>query len=245
VLNSCRHTKGAEFRHDDGNCRGCLKGTREGVLVEIEHWTEDFDMSPVHWLNGLAGTGESTITQTIAERLFADGRLGASFFCSRDFRDRRDLRYIFPTLAFRLVHEHPEFQSFLVPLLQSNPDIVHESLYNQMEMLIAGPLASSATSTVIVIDVLDECVDEDPQSAILSVIGRLAGGIPNVKFFITGRPEPRIQCGFRLGLLRPLTDVFLIHDVEPSVINTDIRLFLEHGLSELAERRGVERDDWP
>ena len=136
-------------------------------MVEIEHWTEDFDMSPVHWLNGLAGTGESTITQTIAERLFADGRLGASFFCSRDFRDRRDLRYIFPTLAFRLVHEHPEFQSFLVPLLQSNPDIVHESLYNQMEMLIAGPLASSTISTAIIIDALGECVDEGPQSAIL------------------------------------------------------------------------------
>jgi WD40 repeat protein len=245
VLNSCRRAKGAEFRHDDDDRRGCLKGTRECVLAEIEHWTESFDMSPVYWLNGLAGTGKSTIAQTIAERLFADGRLGASFFCSRDFRDRRDLRYIFPTLAFQLAHKYPEFRSFLIPLLQSNPDIAHESLYNQMEMLIAGPLASSATSTVIVIDALDECVDEDPQSAILSVIGRLAGGVPNVKFFITGRPEPRIQSGFRLGLLRPLTDVFVLHDVEPSVINTDIRLFLEHGLSELAKRRGVERDDWP
>jgi hypothetical protein len=88
-------------------------------------------------------------------------------------------------------------------------------------------------------------MDEDPQSAILSVMGRLVEGIPNVKFLITGRPEPRIQSGFRLGLLRPLTDVFVLHEVEPSIINTDIRLFLEHGLSELAKRRGVERDGWP
>ena len=29
---------------------------------------------PVYWLNGLAGTGKSTIAQTIAERMFADGR---------------------------------------------------------------------------------------------------------------------------------------------------------------------------
>jgi hypothetical protein len=36
-----------------------------------------------------------------------------------------------------------------------------------MEMLIAGPLASSTISTVIVIDALGECVDEGPQSAIL------------------------------------------------------------------------------
>jgi hypothetical protein len=202
-------------------------------------------MSPVYWLNGLAGTGKSTIAQTIAERIFSDGRLGASFFCSRDFKDRRDLRYIFPTLAFQLAHKYPEFRSILVPLLQSNPDIAHESLYNQMEMLIVGPLASSDISTVIVIDALDECVDEDPQSAILSVMGRLVEGVPNAKFLITGRPEPRIQSGFRLELLRPLTDVFVLHDVEPSVINMDIRLFLEHGLSELARRRGIEQDSWP
>jgi hypothetical protein len=214
-------------------------------LDAIESWSTDSNMSPVYWLNGLAGTGKSTIAQTIAERIFSDGRLGASFFCSRDFKDRRDLRYIFPTLAFQLAHKYPEFRSILVPLLQSNPDIAHESLYNQMEMLIVGPLASSDISTVIVIDALDECVDEDPQSAILSVMGRLVEGVPNAKFLITGRPEPRIQSGFRLELLRPLTDVFVLHDVEPSVINMDIRLFLEHGLSELARRRGIEQDSWP
>ena len=243
MLNSCRRAKGAEFRH--GDRQGCLKGTRKAALEDIESWSKDSSMSPVDWLNGLAGTGKSTIAQTISERIFADGRLGASFFCSRDFKDRRNLHYIFPTLAFQLAHKHPEFRSILVPLLRSNPDIGHESLFNQMKMLIAEPLSSSDISTVVVIDALDECVDEEPQSAILSVMGRLVEGIPNVKFFITGRPEPRIQSGFRLELLRPMTDVFVLHEVEPSVINTDIRLFLERGLSELAKRRGVERDGWP
>ena len=187
-------------------------------------------MSPVYWLNGLAGTGKSTIAQTIAERIFADGRLGASFFCSRDFEDRRSLRYIFPTLAFQLAHKYPEFRSTLIPLLRSNPDIGYESLFNQMRMLIVEPFSPLCISTVVVIDALDECVDEEPQSAILSVMGRLVEGIPNVKFLITGRPEPRIQSGFRLSLLRPLTDVFVLHEVEPSVINMDIRLFLKHGV---------------
>ena len=202
-------------------------------------------MSPVYWLNGLAGTGKSTIAQTIAERIFAHGNLGASFFCSRDFEDRRDLRYIFPTLSFQLAHKYPEFRSILIPLLQSNTDIVHESLYNQMEMLIAEPLSSLDISTVIIIDALDECVDEDPQSAILSIMGRLVEEIPNVKFLITGRPEPRIRSGFRLGLLRPLTDIFVLHEVEPSVVNADIRLFLEHGLRELANRSGIDQGSWP
>ena len=243
MLNSCRRAAGAHFGF--GDRKGCLKGTREDVLDEIESWSKDPNMSPVYWLNGLAGTGKSTIAHTIAERVFADGRLGASFFCSRDFKDRRNLRYIFPTLSFQLAQRYPKFRSILVPLLQSNPDVVHDSLYNQMEGLIVEPFGSSNISTVIIIDALDECADDEPQSAILSVMGRLVEGVPSVKFLITGRPEPRIQSGFRLGLLRPLTDVFVLHGVDPSIVNADIRLFLEHGLSELAKRRGIERDGWP
>lgn len=243
MLNSCIRAKGVEFRH--GSRSGCLKGTRESVLDEIESWSKDPNASPVYWLNGVAGTGKSTIAQTIAERIFADGRLGASFFCSRDFADRRNLHYILPSIAFQLAHKYPKFRSILVPILQSNPDIVHEKLYSQMESLVVRPLSSSDISTVIIIDALDECVDEDSQSAILSVMGRLVEDVPNAKFLITGRPEPRIQSGFRLGLLRPLTDIFVLHEVDPSIVDTDIRLYLEQGLQELAKRHDIEQESWP
>jgi len=241
VLNNCRRARGAAYQH--GNRRGCLRGTREVVLNEIESWTKDCDKSPVFWLNGLAGTGKSTIAQTIAERAFADGLLGASFFCSRDFEDRSDLHFIFPTLAFQLAHKFPGFRAHLVSLLRSNPDIVDESLYNQMERLVVEPLRSAEVSTVIVVDALDECKDDEPSSAILSVLGRLVGQIPRVKFFITGRPEPRIKTGFRLPLLEDATKVFVLHDVHPELINNDILLFLKHELSDLACRRQLE--GWP
>jgi len=242
VLNNFRCAQGAEYRH--GGRKGCLKGTRGAVLNEIELWTRDFDKSPVYWLNGLAGTGKSTIAQTIAERMFADGRLGASFFCSRDFEDRSDLHLIFPSLAVQLARRYPEFRSIFVPLVQPDPQIAHESLYNQMDKLIVGPLKESAISTVIVIDALDECKDEEPASAILSVLGRLVSEVPNVKFFLTGRPEPRIREGFRLPLLVEATDVFVLHDVEPNLVNNDIRLFLKQNFLELARRRrGL--DGWP
>ena len=213
------------------------------MLDEIERWTEDFDKSPVFWLNGLAGTGKTTIAQTIAERTFAQGRLGASYFCSRDFEDRSDLRFIFPTLAFQLAYKYPDFRSHFVSLLQTNPDVVYESLYNQMQKLIAEPLRAAGISTVILIDALDECKDDEPSSAILSVLARFVMQIPDVKFFITGRPEPRIRTGFRLPLLVDSTDVFVLHDVHPTLVNNDIRLFLKHELSELAQRRQLGR--WP
>jgi len=241
VLNNCRRAHGAGYQH--GNRRGCLRGTRETVLSEIELWISDYNSSPVFWLNGLVGTGKSTIAQTISERSFADGLLGASFFCSRDFKDRSNLHFVFPTLAFQLAHSYPTFRSILIPLLQSNPDIEHESLYNQMEKLIVGPLRLAGISTVIVIDALDECKDEESSSVILSVLGRFVNQIPRVKFFITGRPEARIKTGFRLPLLVDSTNIFVLHDVHPSLINNDIWLFLKHELSELAQQRQI--DGWP
>ena len=241
VLNGCRRAHYAVHQH--GNRRGCLRGTREAVLNEIELWAKDFKKSPVFWLNGLAGTGKSTIAQTIAERLFADGLLGASFFCSRDFEDRSDLRFIFPTLAFQLAHKYPDFRSHLVFLLQSNPDVVGELLYGQMERLIVEPLQSTDISTVILIDALDECKDDEPTSAILSVLGRFVEQIPKVKFLITGRPEPRIKTGFRLPLLADATNIFVLHDVHPSLVYNDIWLFLKHELSELARRHLLH--GWP
>ena len=242
MLNGCRRAQGAEYRH--GNRSGCLKGTRECVLDEIERWTEDFDKSPVFWLNGLAGTGKSTIAQTIAERVFADGRLGASFFCSRGLEDRSNLQFIFPTLAFQLAQKYPTFRSSLIELLRINPDVVHESLHDQMQRFLVEPLRSADISTVIVIDALDECKDEEPESAILLVLGKSVSAIPRVKFFITSRPEKHIMTGFRGPLLKKSTDVFVLHEVEPQIVDGDIRRFLTHELSVLKCRHGGS-EGWP
>ena len=107
VLNGCHRAQGAGYQH--GDHKGCLQGMRESVLSKIESWIKDFDKSPAFWLNGLAGTGKSTITQTVSEWAFVDGLLGASFFCSHDFKDRSNLRFIFPTLAFQLAQKYPKF----------------------------------------------------------------------------------------------------------------------------------------
>jgi hypothetical protein len=113
------------------------------VLNEIERWTEDFDKVSHLLAQRTRWDGKTTIAQTIAERLFADGRLGASFFCSRGVEDRSNLQLIFPTLAFQLAQQYPEFRSSLIPLLQSNPDIIHESLQDQMQKFLVEPLQSA------------------------------------------------------------------------------------------------------
>ena len=116
-----------------------------------------------------------------------------------------------------------------------------------MEMLIVGPLEATSVSTLIVIDALDECKDEEPASAILSVLSCYVDQIPHVKFFITGRPEPRIRSGFRLQSLRPITEVFKLHDVERSSVDHDIKLYFRRQFMDIVKSRSDcdFTEDWP
>jgi len=239
------HTPDAGYRC--GNRQGCLRGTRKDVLWEIERWLTGEHDQRVFWLNGLAGTGKSTIAQTFAETAFTDGKLGASFFCSRDFANRSNLQMIFPTLAFQLGYRYPLFREELLQVLKAIPDVGQESLCSQMEKLIVGPLKATRIPTLIIIDALDECKDEEPASAILSMLSRYMDQIPDVKFFVTGRPEPRIRSGFRLQSLQPITEVFRLHDVERSSVDGDIRLFFRTRLTDIAKTRSDcdFTEDWP
>ena len=189
-------------------------------------WARDPQDKHVFWLNGLAGTGKSTIAQTFSEMVANAGSLGASFFCSRDYIDRNELKNIFPTLAYQLACRYPAFRSHIIQVIKQDPSVAQNSLISQLKDLIVDPLSSTNVSCVIVVDALDECVDDQPASAILSVLGRHIKHLLFTKFFITGRPEPRIRTGFRLPLLEPLTQIFLLHEVKLSDVDGDIRLYL-------------------
>jgi len=184
--------------HSSGNHRTCLKGTREAVLLELEAWGIDLTDKSVFWLKGVAGCGKSTIAQTLAEIFAANGHLGASFFCSRDYPDRRNLHLIFPTLAYQLAYRYMDFKTNLVQIFLSDPDVVNDSLAVQFEKLIVRPLQQTQLNVTIVVDALDECEDKEPVSEFLSALAKHVDNMPTVRFFITGRPEDHIRSGFKL-----------------------------------------------
>jgi len=216
------------------------------LLQQLEDWLENEQGQRVFWLNGLAGTGKSTIAQTFAEITFAEGKLGASFFCSRDFEDRSNIQVIFPTLAYQLACQYPPFREKLLQVLKKF-GTKHRSLCSQLEALIVGPFQALQTPTLIIIDALDECRDDEPASALLSVLSCYIHKIPLVKFFITGRPEPRIRSGFRLELLQPHTEVLRLHEIKPDVVDSDIKLFLKTQLTNIIKNRSGCNfmEDWP
>src|SRR4051812_29617573 len=65
----------------------CLHDTRVDLLQQIHNWLDGSDKQFIFWLNGLAGTGKSTITRTIARQGFEKYQLEASFFFSKGIGD--------------------------------------------------------------------------------------------------------------------------------------------------------------
>ena len=245
ILNSMQHTPDAE--HRSGDRQGCMSGTRTNVLLQIENWLTDKQSKQVFWLNGLAGTGKSTIAQTFAETSFLDGKLGASFFCSRGSEDRSNLKAIFPTLAHQLAYRYLAFRQELLKVIEHNPNTPQNNLDIQMQELIIHPLRAARIHTLIIIDALDECQDDKPASALLFVLSKHIGKIPNVKFFLTGHPERQIHTGFRSKSLQPITEEFELHNVERSSVDKDIRLFFATQLADITKTRSDcnLQEGWP
>jgi len=229
-----------------------MKGTRRGVLQHLDGWLHDEQGERLLCLAGSMGTGKSAVAQTFAEICFADGVLGASFFCSRKFQGGGDIQFIFPTLAFQLAHRYPRFREELVKVLRECPNVGRELLDLQVEKLIVGPFEATQIQTLIIIDGLDEC-DGQGQNYITfmrSLINHM-GGIPNVKFLITARSAQVINL---VRLVRtpfphdppahPTARNFTLGGFE---LDDDIKLFLRTLLRDHAEaggRRNLPKG-WP
>ena len=120
-------------------------------------------------------------------------------------------------------------------MFRSNPDVFYESRDLQMRHFIEFmEIGARGRKVVIVIDGLDVCVRERYEvSNFLSALGKVESGIRDcdLKIFIASRPLGlRSRQGFlRLqnkGVATPTSSA--LHEVEPE----DMRLFLNHGLSE-------------
>jgi predicted alpha/beta-fold hydrolase len=56
----------------------CLPDTRVDLLQEIYNWADGENSPSIFWLNGLAGTGKSTIARTLVKKYFDSGGIAAT-----------------------------------------------------------------------------------------------------------------------------------------------------------------------
>ncbi|CAE6381049.1 unnamed protein product, partial [Rhizoctonia solani] len=232
------------------NRRACTKETRVQILLDLEKWSLDPSQPNIFWMNGMAGTGKTTIAYTFAESLKTRGALGGSFFCTRTSDECRDVGRIVPTIAHQLSQYSPSFRSALLQVLEQEPKIRSQSIDSQCERLIKEPLQNTKNQMtkglVVVIDALDECSNTNGVGTILSALFRVAPNLP-IRFFITSRPEPDIRLRVD-AQSQQSRSICILHDMEKSLVQADIHLYLreelansvsEHDLNQLAKLSGT------
>ena len=219
----------------------CLPGTRHDLLHQIIGWVETSDKC-IFWLNGMAGTGKSTISRTVAESLKDKGLLGASFFFKKGEADRGNARRFISTIARQLMASHPHLASGMLGAIRNDADLSTKALHQQFDKLLLQPLSEGEqyeTTSVVVIDALDECEDGDIE-VLLGLLPQLQKSKSiRLRIFLTSRPELSIRDSFEQNGDHP--DIVL---QEVPGIEHDIRFFLRHRLSDIKKKRKVP-GDWP
>ncbi|KAG8916238.1 hypothetical protein FRC02_004100, partial [Tulasnella sp. 418] len=241
----------ADARHDSSSrivITRCFEGTRSDLLEQIFKWADDTDAKPIYWLCGLAGTGKSTIAQTVAERFDRQGMLGASFFFSRDVAERSNPLLVFTTLSYSLALYDESFRSRISASIRKNPQACKAMLQTQMEKLIAKPLhdvEDGPSTVVIVIDALDECSNEP---LVQEMMVLLASTIPKLPFrtrvFITSRPDVHIRSRFHDPAMKSVSEKSILHDIDITIVQHDIGLYLSDQLRKIGEEMLGDKN-WP
>ncbi|KAJ7806322.1 hypothetical protein B0H14DRAFT_2301182, partial [Mycena olivaceomarginata] len=142
----------------------CIDGTRVAIINNIVlHLTSHSDPSQhIVMLSGSAGSGKSTIAKSVASVLAEHKHvLAASFFFSRDYAERKEIRFLPTTITRQLAYHDADFEALLgdvldhdrTGILSADPQLQFQKLV--VELLVKLP--PCGTPWVICLDALDEC----------------------------------------------------------------------------------------
>lgn len=221
----------------------CLQDTRVDLLRQIDEWSTQPTSRSMFWLRGMAGTGKSTISRTVARTVYQRGQLGASFFFQRGAKggDRANGKKFFTTLCAQLAEKIPGMQIGVSEALNSEHDVTGKNLDLQFKQLIMRPLeksdigAEQHTRWIVVVDALDECDSEHDTRAILRLLREL-NKISQLRIFLTSRPELSILSSFH-SMSSKLYEDIVLHDIEESIVEKDIGVYLRHEFERIRQER--------
>jgi len=238
-LSKLPHAAQAAFNSSDNQHNPlCLRNTRVDVLNQIRAWADSDNERCIFWLNGMAGTGKSTIARTIACEYYDQKRLGANFFFSRGTEDRSHSKRFFTTVAVQLTRISSVLKEYICKAIAEHDDIDNQSLRDQWKYLILQPLSkliatSCPSPLVLVIDALDECHGDKDVQGILQLLAQAESLKPiKLRVFVTSRPETPIRLGFR-DMPGILYQDLVLNDVPQEIIDHDIAIYFQQELKDI------------
>ena len=232
---------------DEYNRTPCLKNTRLNVISDVMEWIADDsdDAKKVLWVHGLAGTGKSTLSTTIAQNMHILNRLGAFFFFNRDI-PQRNFATLIRTLAYRLAMFDARFGAIISRVVANNDNIAEMRLEFQFESLLSANALKSVDwpggPIMLIIDALDECGSEADRKILMRVLSKGFSDLPPfIRIMVVSRQEPDIQ--HALGSHSHLRPYPL--DIDSVTNKDDVLEFIRHRLEEIRIKDGYLGDHWP
>lgn len=225
----------------------CTPGTRLSLLKVLHEWAANHGKC-IFWLNGMAGTGKSTIARTFAHELLDQSRLGASFFFSRGTGDLGHAAKFISTIACQLANVSPLVKKYICEAITQHGNVTRQGLRNQWKELILRPLArlssQSNLTLTLVVDALDECEHEEDMGTLLQLFIEAKDiTTVNLKVFVTSRPDSPIRIGFR-DMPEIIYQDLILHDIPRSIVEHDICVYLTHELVAIRKERNLP-SHWP
>jgi hypothetical protein len=212
------------------------------LLEDVAKWMADTKDKPVFWLTGVAGTGKTTVSKSVADMASEENYLVVTFFFSHAYTDRRDYSKVIPTLAYQLAQD-VALRPLIVAEIDSDKNVATSSTAIQAKKLLfdglRAPSSSIERGVLIVLDALDECQKDSNHTNGADLIPILLAGlkdVPFVKVFLTSRPEPSIERMFKQkDLQHTALNLALHRDIEKGMVRADIARYLNHELSKLRD----------
>ncbi|RXW12764.1 hypothetical protein EST38_g13090 [Candolleomyces aberdarensis] len=220
-LDKLKHVSGAAYDSQElAKVNSCFEGTRVKLLAGIGRWMSNIALEeqetrkPIYVLDGIAGIGKSTVAKTVAQHAAAINSLGASFFFSRDHADRQQAADFVHTIAYQLACYDASYGKAIATAIDDHPESLHKIMAQQFSVLVAEPLSGMlkqrATPLVFVFDALDECAQPDASDILSLIIGSISK-LPNVKVFLTTRPQLVLRIKYQSTAL---ADCFHLQEIE-------------------------------
>ncbi|CUA69991.1 Vegetative incompatibility protein HET-E-1 [Podospora anserina] [Rhizoctonia solani] len=211
----------------------CAKDTRRPILETLDSWSNDSSFDLI-WVNGMAGTGKTTIAYSFMKALHDRQKPAVSFFCSGVDPECRDVSRIIPTITHQLANISPEFRRQLGNLLRKDASLAAlNDIPSQFTNLLKAPfkgVGQRSKDIIVLIDGLDECDDPGEVGTFLDQLEKYIEELP-LNFLVTSRPEAWIRHRMQPMYDRGLEMVIVLHEVDRSEVQADIKLYLKQELA--------------
>ena len=166
---------------------------------EIECWRTSGSEQSIFWLAAEPGWGKSAVAARLAHA--GRARVLAVHFCRHDMPERRDARQTVLNIAFQIASQLGEYRTLLVDQARHNMTLNDKNARELFNLLLANPLShtieggrSSNDRHLIVLDALDETLDDNGYSELISLVASEFGKLPRwIGLLVTSRPEAPVM----------------------------------------------------